>query len=63
MDKIKTFDFKKIDTKCIRVYIENYLIDILQAFGQEEQMSMSEIVNSALDSYFLKQGCNKYFYK
>lgn len=61
--KLKPFDLKRGDTVCVRFYIENYLLDILKAFGKEEEMPASEIVNCALDDYFKKQGCNQYFYK
>lgn len=63
MDRVKTFDVRKCNTKCLRFYIEDYLLDILKSFCKEEEMTISETINSALDGYFLKQGCNKYFYK
>lgn len=63
MERIKPFDIQKANTKCVRVYIEGYLLDILKDFCKVEEMSMSETVNSALDSYFLKLGLNKYYYK
>lgn len=63
MELTKPFNIQKVNTKCVRVYIENYLIDILKDFCKIEEISISETINTALDNYFLKLGLNKYIYK